>query len=165
MPAADKPLRLALAVSLALAVPVAAAAAEAEPGFAWMVIPYEGNVSLVYGSTESGEDYSFFLSCDNQQNEAEMTVYRDIAGAKVGEPLTIALSAGSTEVALKGETATDEMSGFVFGVAKKIAVRPVVAVLESAGPVMAKMGKVTVTLPETGRAEAVSEFAKACKLD
>jgi hypothetical protein len=57
------------------------------------------------------------------------------------------------------------MSGFVFGVAKKIAVKPVVAVLESAGPVMAKMGKVTVTLPETGRAEAVSEFAKACKLD
>ena len=28
-----------------------------------------------------------------------------------------------------------------------------------------KMGKVTVTLPETGRAAAVSEFAKACKLD
>lgn len=165
MPAADKPLRLALAVSLALAVPVAAAVAEAESGFAWMVIPYEGNVSLVYGSTESGEDYSFFLSCDNQENEAEMTVYQDIAGAKVGEPLTIALSAGSAEVALEGETATDEMSGFVFGVAKKIAVKPVVAVLENAGPVMAKMGKVTVTLPETGRAEAVSEFAKACKLD
>ena len=105
----------------------------AEPGFAWMVSPYEGNVSLIYGSTETGEDYSFFLSCDNQQNEAEMTVYQDIAGAKVGEPVTIEISAGSAEVALKGETATDEMSGFVFGVAKKIAVKPVVAVLESAG--------------------------------
>ena len=84
---------------------------------------------------------------------------------KVGEPLTIALSAGSVEVALKGETATDEMSGFVFGVAKKIAVKPVIAVLENAGPAIAKMGNVTVTLPEPGRAEAVSEFAKVCKLD
>lgn len=165
MPAADRSLRLALAVSLALAVPMAAAAAEAEPGFAWMVIPYEGNISLVYGSTESGEDYSFFLSCNNQHNEAEMTIYQDIAGAKIGEPLTIALSAGSAEVALKGETATDEMSGFVFGVAKNIAVKPIIAVLGKAGPALAKMGKVTVILPETGRAEAVSEFAKACKLD
>ena len=57
------------------------------------------------------------------------------------------------------------MSGFVFGVAKKIAVNPVIAVLEGSGPAIIEMGKVTVTLPETGRAEAVSEFAKVCKLD
>jgi hypothetical protein len=84
-----------LAACLALAAPGAPHAAEAEPGFAWPAIPYDGNVSLVYGSTESGEDYSFLLSCHNQDKEAEMTVYRDIAGAEVGEKLTIALSAGS----------------------------------------------------------------------
>jgi len=165
MRAADRPIRLALAVCLALAVPVAIQAAGPEPGFAWMVNPYEGNVSLVYGSTETGEDYSFFVSCNNQEKEAEMTVYQDIAGAKVGEPLTIELSAGSAKVGLTGETATDEMSGFVFGVAKKIAVKPVIAVLKTSGPAIVKMGKVTVNLPETGRAEALSEFAKACKLD
>ena len=57
------------------------------------------------------------------------------------------------------------MSGFVFGVAKKIAVKPVIAMLGTSGPAMVEMDKVTVNLPETGRAEAVSEFAKACKLD
>jgi hypothetical protein len=165
MPAADRPIRLALAACLALAAPGAPHAAEAEPGFAWTAIPYDGNVSLVYGSTESGEDYSFLLSCHNQDKEAEMTVYRDIAGAEVGEKLTIALSAGSARVVVEGETATDEMSGFVFGVARKIAVKPVIAVLATPGPAMVEMGKVTVDLPETGRAEAASEFAKVCKLD
>ena len=165
MPAADRPIRLALAC-LALAGPLAAAAAaEPQPGFAWMVNQYEGNASLVYGSTETGEDYSFFLSCNNQDKEAEMTVYQEIAGAKVGEKLAIELSAGSAKVVVKGETASDEMSGFVFGVAKKIAVKPVIAMLGTSGPAMVEMGKVTVNLPETGRAEAVSEFAKACKLD
>ena len=165
MPAADRPIRLALA-GLALAGPLAAAAAaEPQPGFAWMVNQYEGNASLVYGSTETGEDYSFFLSCNNQDKEAEMTVYQEIAGAKVGEKLAIELSAGSAKVVVKGEMASDEMSGFVFGVAKKIAVKPVIAILGTSGPAMVEMGKVTVNLPETGRAEAVSEFAKACKLD
>ncbi len=43
-----------------LVVPLAdAAATEPEPGFAWMVSQYEGNVSLIYGSTETAED--FFL--------------------------------------------------------------------------------------------------------
>ena len=56
-----------------------------------------------------------------------MTVYQDIAGAKVGQPVTIEIAVGSSKVALKGETATDEMSGYVFGVAKKFAVKPVVA--------------------------------------
>jgi hypothetical protein len=107
MPAADRPIRLALAACLAFAAPVAVAAAGPEPGFAWMVNQYEGNASLVYGSTETGEDYSFFVSCNNQEKEAEITVYQDIEGAKVGESLTIELSAGSAEVALMGETATD----------------------------------------------------------
>jgi hypothetical protein len=53
----------------------------------------------------------------------------------------------------------------VFGVARRIAVKPVIAVLATPGPAMVEMGKVTVDLPETGRAEAASEFAKVCKLD
>ena len=165
MPAADRPIRLALAACLVFAAPVAVTAAEPEPGFAWMVNHGEGNVTLVYGSTETGEDYSFFLSCDNKKKAAEMTVYEDIPGAKVGHKLDIEISVGSAKVALKGKTSTDEMSGYVFGVAKNIAVKPVVAVLNASGPAIAKMGKVTVNLPDIGRAAAVSEFAKACQLD
>jgi len=47
-----------------MAAPLAAAAAEPEPGFAWMANAFEGNVSLVYGSTETGEDFVFALLCD-----------------------------------------------------------------------------------------------------
>ena len=121
---------LALAAYLTLF----ATASATEPGFAWMVSQYEGNVSLVYGSTETSEDFFFFLSCNNKKKQAEMTVYQDIAGAKVGQPLTIEIAVGSSKVALKGETATDEMSGYVFGVAKKFAVKPVVRCLAVLGP-------------------------------
>ena len=90
-----------------------------------------------------------------------MTVYQDIAGAKVDQPVTIEIGVDSSKVALKGETATDEMSGDVFGVAKKFAVKPVVAVL---GGALVKMEKTELTLPEQGRAEELSKFAKVCKL-
>ncbi|MGZ8415656.1 MAG: hypothetical protein ACXWVQ_01525 [Methyloceanibacter sp.] len=153
----------ALAVCLALTAPLAEAATEPEPGFAWMVSQYEGNVSLIYGSTETAED--FFLSCNNKKKEAEITVYQDIAGAKVGQQVTIESGVGSAKVALKGETATDEMSGYIFGVAKQFAVKPVVAMLGGSGPALVKMEKNELTLPEQGRAEELGKFAKACKLD
>jgi len=163
MLAAGSSISLALAACLALGAPVTAVVAE--PGFAWLVNQGEGNATLVYGSTETGEDYSFFLSCNNKKKEAEMTVYQDIEGAKVGQPLTIQISVGSAKVALKGKTSTDEMSGFIFGLAKNIAVKPVLAVLKASGPAIVKMGEVTTNLPEKGRAEALAKFAKACKLD
>ncbi len=166
MLAAGRPAGLALAACLALTMPPTdAAATEPEPGFAWMVSQYEGNVSLVYGSTETAEDFFFFLSCNNKKKQAEMTVYQDIAGAKVGQPVTIEIGVNSSKVALKGETATDEMSGYVFGVAKKFAVKPVVAVLGGPGPALVKMEKNELTLPDQGRAEELSKFAKVCKLD
>jgi hypothetical protein len=83
-----------------------------------MVSEYEGNASLIYGSTETAEDFFFFLSCNNKKKEAEITVYQDIEGAKVGQSVIIEISVGSAKVAHKGDAATDEMSGFVFGVVK-----------------------------------------------
>jgi hypothetical protein len=102
MPAAGRLAGLALAACLALTMPLTdAAATEPEPGFAWMVSQYEGNVSLIYGSTETAEDFFFFLSCNNKKKQAEMTVYQDIAGAKVGRPVTIEIGVDSSKVALK----------------------------------------------------------------
>ena len=43
------------------------------------------------------------------------------------------LTAGAAKLVLKGETETDQMSGFIFGVAKNIAVKPVLAVLKASG--------------------------------
>jgi hypothetical protein len=50
-------------------------------------------------------------------------------------------------------------------VAKKFAVKPVVAVLGGPGPALVKMEKNELTLPDQGRAEELSKFAMVCKLD
>jgi len=57
------------------------------------------------------------------------------------------------------------MNGFIYGMAKGFAVKPLLAVLKGSGPATVKMGKAATTLPEKGRAEALGKFAKACRLD
>jgi hypothetical protein len=34
------------------------------------------NAVLVYGSTETGEDYSFAMSCNNKRKQSELTLMR-----------------------------------------------------------------------------------------
>ncbi|MBC8012663.1 MAG: hypothetical protein H7X74_01020, partial [Methyloceanibacter sp.] len=97
-------IRFALAVSLALAAPLTAAgAAEPEAGFAWMANQFEGNASLAYASTETAEDFTFFLFCNNGKKEAELTVYEEIKDAEIGKPTSIDIDVGSVKIALKGE--------------------------------------------------------------
>jgi len=135
MQTAGRRFGFAFAVSLALAAPLAALAAmEPDPGYVWSTHQFEGNASLIYGSSETAEDFTFFLFCDNGKKEAELTVYEEIKDAEIGEPISIEIDVGSAKIALEGETATDEMSGFVFGMAKKIAVKPLLALLEVTGP-------------------------------
>jgi hypothetical protein len=47
-----------------------------------------------------------------------MTVYVDIAGTKVGDPVAIELKRGDAKLSVPGKIATDEMSGFLFAEAK-----------------------------------------------
>jgi hypothetical protein len=164
MPAADRAIRLALAACLWVAA-LPAVSAETDLGYAWMGGIEAGNALLTYGSTETGEDYVFILICGNKDKSTERTLYVDIAGTKVGQPITIELAAGAAKVSLKGKIATDEMSGFHLAEAKNFKIKPVIALLKEKGPVTAKTGKLVTTLPDEGRAEPVSEFAKACKLD
>ena len=101
------------------------------------------------------------FSCNNKKKQAEIAVYQDIAGAKVGRPVSIVI--GVDKVALEGETATDEMSGYVFGVAKKFAMKPVVAVLGGPWPALVKMEKNELTLPDQGRAEELSKLVRSAR--
>ncbi len=94
-----------------------------------------------------------------------MTVYMDIEGAKVGQPVTIELAAGATKVSVRGTTTTDEMSGFIFAEAKTFPMKPVIAVLNEKGPVTVKIGKTATVLPEPDRATELAKFAKDCRLD
>jgi hypothetical protein len=57
------------------------------------------------------------------------------------------------------------MSGFHYVVAKSFKVKPVLELFRAKGPVTAKAGKLTSTLPDKGRAEALAKFAKGCTLD
>jgi hypothetical protein len=57
------------------------------------------------------------------------------------------------------------MSGFHYVVAKSFKVKPVLELFRAKGPVTVKAGKLTSTLPDKGRAEALAKFAKGCTLD
>jgi hypothetical protein len=142
----------------------AARAAEDYPGFAWMAGGDEGNAYLTFGSTETGEDYVFNVFCGADRS-SNMTVYVDIAGTQVGDPVTIDLRVGEERLEVPGKIGTDEMSGFLFAEAQDIKIKPAVQLLSAEGPITVKTGSVVTTLPEEGRANATAEFAKSCPLD
>ena len=164
MPAAASRICLLLAACL-VAASLPASAADDDPSYVWMGGVGDGNALLTYGSSETGEDYVFNLICGNKTKSTEATLYVDIAGTEIGQPMTIALGAGSANVSLRGTIATDEMSGFHFAEAKDFKIKPVIALLREKGPLTARTGELVTTMPEKGRAAAVEEFAQACKLD
>ncbi|HEX2449114.1 MAG TPA: hypothetical protein VHK26_13195 [Methyloceanibacter sp.] len=163
MPAAASRAALLLAAGL-LVTPLLAFAAD-DPGYVWMSGPGEGNALLTYGSAETGEDYVFNLICGNKDRRTEATLYVDIAGTEIGQPIIIELAAGAAKVSLKGKIATDEMSGFHFAEAKGFKIKPVIALLKEKESITAKTGKLVTDLPDKGRAAPAAEFAKTCKLD
>lgn len=149
------PLGLVLAFGVA-----AAAAAEDEP--VWSSFADETMASVVYAVPDS-DDMRFVLFCDRRKRSVDLTVYEEIAGAKLRQSLTITFTAGSAKASVKGQTATDEMNGFIFGQAKKVAPSTILAVLQAGGDLVVGLGaKTTVTFPDKGRAAAAAEFAKAC---
>jgi len=158
--------RAAVAIAASVAWSLIAGGVEAAASnYAWMSENFEGNVSLVYGSPETGEDMLFFVYCDNQKRRSELAVYEEIEGASEGEPLTIEIEGGAGKISLQGKTATDEMNGFIYGMAENFPVKPLIGALTTQGDASVKMSNVTAALPEAGRAEAVSAFDRDCKLD
>lgn len=141
----------------------------AEPGaidgYAWMGGVRGGTASFAYGSPESAEDLEFWLTCEPKTKDTELTVYVDIKGTKVGQTMPIEISVGSASTVVKGRIATDEMTGFYFAEAKGLEVKPVVEVFQGKGTATIKTGTLTTLLPEKGRAAALAEFAKGCRLD
>jgi hypothetical protein len=157
-----KPAALGLAIALLLA--SVAWAADDDPGYSWIAISDFSGASLIYGAPDTAEDYVFALSCHGKR-PADMTVYVDIAGTKVGAPVAIEFSFGAAKLSVPGKISTDEMSGFLFAEAKGFDIKPVIGVLNGKGAVSVKTGAVVTDLPEKGRARAVAKFAKFCSLD
>ena len=90
---------------------------------------------------------------------------QDIEGAKPGDALIIALSAGEAKAEVNGEAARDDAAGMTFAEASDIAVKPLLEVLRQTGPVTVTAGTANASLSDNGRAEAVERFSKDCPLE
>jgi hypothetical protein len=157
---------LAIITSPLASTPVAVAA-DTYAGYGWGYsddMDGDGS-SLIFGSTETAEDYVFLMRCSNTEKSVEMTVYVDIAGAKVGRPVTIKLSRDGAQATVKGKTASDDKSGYVFAVAKDFPIKPVIGVLNGKGPIKVVTRKTETLLPEEGRAPELAEFVQRCQLE
>jgi hypothetical protein len=141
------------------------ASAKEALSYEWITGHGDGNASLVYGSPETGEDYVLSLFCSGPDKVTGLTVYMDIPGTKLGDPIVISLTGPTGEVSIPGKIATDEMSGFLFAEADGFKIKPVIGLLQKDGDVTAKTGSVLTKLPVAGRGKAVAEFAKNCPVD
>jgi hypothetical protein len=117
------------------------AAAPIEPVYTWMSGYGDGNASLVYGSPETGEDYVFNAFCRNGDKQTGMTVYVDMQGTRVGDPVAIEFASGSSKLSIEGKVVTDEMSGFHFAEATGFKIKPVITLLGVDGDATVTTGK------------------------
>jgi hypothetical protein len=157
--------RLLLAVCLLLGALPPGNFARTEGRLVWTEKASAGFVSLAYGALDPAKPPLFLLSCFNAMSIAVLDVRTEMAEAKPGKALTIALSAGDAKSPVEGEATRDDASGVTFGEASDIAVEPVLDVLRQPGPLTVTIGETSATLSDQGRAEAVDLFSQHCALD
>jgi len=138
--------------------------ARAEENLIWTAKASEGLISLSYAPLDPAKPPLFLLSCFDAMGIAVLDLHQEIAGAKSGDALTIALSAGDAKAEVKGEAASDD-AGMTFAEASDIAVKPVLEVLRQTGAVTVTAGEASASLSDKGRAQAVERFTKDCPLE
>jgi hypothetical protein len=141
-----------------------ASSARAENNLIWTGKASEGLILLSYGPLDPAKAPLFLLSCFDAMGIAVLNLRQEVAGAKPGDALTVALSAGDAKAEVKGEAARDD-AGMIFAEASDIAVKPVLEVLRQVGPVTVTAGGASVSLSDKGRAQAVERFIKDCPLE
>jgi hypothetical protein len=139
--------------------------ARAEEQLVWTETASAGFISLAYGALDPAKPPRFLFSCFNAMSIAVLDLRTEMAEAKPGQALTIALSAGDAKAPVEGEAARDDATGVTFAKASDIAVKPVLEVLRQSGPLTVKIGEASAALSDQGRAEAVEKFSGDCKLD
>jgi len=122
-------------------------------------------VTLTYGSLDPDESPLVMLACFNGMGIAVLNVHADLSETKPGTPLAIEFTSDGLTAAVEGEAGRDEPGDPVFGEATDVAVKPILDVLRSDGPVTVKVGAVSAELSGHGRAQAVEQFTKDCSLD
>jgi hypothetical protein len=157
--------RLLFAAAFLLGAVPQGSLARTEESLVWAETASEGLVSLSYGSLDQAKTPLFLLSCFNGMDIAVLEIFGVVEGTRPGQAVTIALSAGSAELPLKGEVSLDDATGSMFAEANELKVKPVLDVLRASGPVTVKLGLTEKTLSDQGRADAVDKFSQSCKLD
>jgi hypothetical protein len=122
-------------------------------------------VTLRYGPLNEREKPLFLLSCLNGVGIAVLSVYTDFPEGEPGEAITVKLSAGGQSTTVAGESAQEDGTGIIYFEAGDIAVKPILKILGEKGTVSMTSGAIGNDLAEAGRAGAVAEFSKDCKLD
>lgn len=122
-------------------------------------------VTLRYGPLDDREKPLFLLSCLNGVGIAVLSVYTDFPERQPGDPITVKFSAGDQSTSVAGESAQEDGTGVIYFEAGDIAVKPILKVLGEKGNVSMTSGAIGNDLSEQGRAAAVGEFAKDCKLN
>ena len=139
--------------------------ARAQGANIWQAKTSGSFVTLRYGPLNAREKPLFLLSCLNGVSIAVLSVYMDFPERQSGDPITVKLSAGGQSTSVAGESAQEDGTGIIYFEAGDIAVKPIVKVLREKGAVSMTSDAIGNDLAEAGRAEAVAEFSKDCKLD
>jgi hypothetical protein len=154
--------QLLLAACL-LAGALSASGTRAQETLVWTDKASEGFVSLTYGPLDASQQPKFLLSCFNEMGIAVLEIFGVIQGTRPGEKLIIEFS-GGTSLSLEGAVELDAKGGGMFAEASDIEVKPLLELLKSPGPVTVKLAATSLSMADTGRAEAVERFGKNCKL-
>lgn len=157
-----RPLLAALPI---VAILLLVGAANSEEAMIWTEKSSGGLTTLAYGPLNPTASPLFVLSCFSGMNIAVLDVHKEIPGAKRGDAITIELSSAKAQAPVKGEVELNEATGTIFGEASDIDVKPVLQVMRDPGPLTVRMGDVSVTLSDQGRAQEVAKFVENCKLE
>lgn len=139
--------------------------ARGEESLLWTTRTSDGLASLSYGTLDPAEIPLFMLSCFDGMNIAVLNLHKELNGTKPGQKITIELSAGPTQSPVQGEAARNGRDGPLFAEASGIAVAPVLDVLRESGPVTVSVGETRETMSDAGRAKAVAQFSKDCRVE
>jgi hypothetical protein len=120
--------------------------------------------TLAYGPLDQAEIPLFLLSCFNEMEIAVLDVHQAVDGS-AGDAITIELSSAKGQAPIEGEIAKNRETGTSFAEASDIRVKPILEVLRDEGALTLSVGKSSATLSDAGRAAAVAQFAKDCKLN
>lgn len=153
--------RLLLACAL-LAIPLAGEARG--ESLIWTERTNGDLTTLAYGPLDPAKIPLFLLSCFSEMEVTVLNVHQEIEG-KPGDAITIEISSGKGQAPIEGEVAKSRETGTTFAEATDFKVKPILEVLGNEGPLSLAIGKMSATLSDAGRAAAVAQFGKDCKLN